>query len=461
MSLPKVAIVGRPNVGKSSLFNWLIGRRVAIVDPTSGVTRDRVAEILRLGERMIELVDTGGMGVEDKDGLTRQIEAQITAALEEASVILFVLDAHTGITELDRHVARRLARRDKPILSVINKCDSDSHVDQARADCARFGFPVLFCSTTANRNRAELQAAIAGALPEQATDAPAHVVMKIAVVGKRNAGKSTFINVLANSERVIVSEVPGTTRDSIDVRFEHHGQAFIAIDTAGVRKMKSLADSIEFYSFTRAQRTIRRADVVLLFLDASTSIGKVEKQLASFIVESHKPCIFVVNKWDLLLPRPTSEFDEYLTSSLPDLAYAPRAFLTARTGKNAQAVIDLAQALFHQATTRVSTGELNRIVHEATRQHPPPTRHNRAGRIYYASQVAVAPPTILLFCNSPSLFSNNYRRYLLGFLRDRLPFAEIPIKLAWRRRGGAGEESDTKAATTSSDEPGDDDVSLD
>lgn len=447
MAIPKVAIVGRPNVGKSSLFNWIVGKRLAIVDPTSGVTRDRLSFLAEIEGKFFELIDTGGMGVEDKDGLTKQIEGQIAAAIEEAAVILFVLDAHTGVTELDRYVAKRLRHCQKPILCVINKCDSAEYQAQGLAECARFGWRIVLVSTTTNRNRQDLISALAALLPEDSSEGNAEVVMKIAVVGKRNAGKSTFINTLANSERMIVSDVPGTTRDSVDVRFEHHGQAFIAIDTAGVRKMKSLADSIEFYSFARAQRTIRRADVVLLFLDAPTKLGRVEKQLASYIEDFHKPCVFVVNKWDLAVGMTTGEFSDYLDKSLPSMSYAPRAFITAKTGKNVQALVDLAQSLFKQAQERVSTAELNRVVREAVAHHPPPMRQNRNARIYYASQVATAPPTIVLFSNNPSLFSLNYRQYLLNWFRESLPFAEVPIRVEFKKR-------DSHVASKESEEPG-------
>lgn len=434
MPVPQVAIVGRPNVGKSSIFNWIVGKRLAIVDPTAGVTRDRAGYLCEQNGHFFELIDTGGMGVEDKDGLTRQIEGQIQSAIDEAAVILFVLDAHTGVTDLDHLVARRLKNTDKPILCVANKCDTLHYENQALAECGRFGWKLVLVSTTTNRNKEGLIEELIKVLPPASSGLDPAVAMKIAVVGKRNAGKSTFINVLANSDRVIVSDVPGTTRDSIDVRFDHHGQSFIAIDTAGVRKMKSLADSIEYYSYNRAQKTIRRADVVLLFLEAHAEIGKIEKQLASFVVENYKPCIFVVNKWDLSSGMATGDYDEYLSQVLPDLTYAPRVFITAKTGKNAQSVIDLAQSLYKQAHERVTTGELNRLVRETMEHHPPPMRENRSPRVYYASQVATAPPTIVLFCNSPRLFSDNYRRYLINRFRDALPFAEVPIKLALRKR---------------------------
>lgn len=440
MAVPKIAIVGRPNVGKSSMFNWLVGRRISIVEPTAGVTRDRVSRLAFIDGKGFELVDTGGMGVIDRDGLTEDIERQIRIAIDEADVVLFVVDAHTGVVPLDELVVEKLRHSRKPILCVANKCDTDKFTTLAQTEFHRFGFPIVFVSAINNRNKDELLAALAARLPavETADVETAEPIMKLAIVGKRNAGKSTFINCLAKRERVIVSEVPGTTRDSVDVRFEHNGKAFVAIDTAGVRKKKSLADSIEFYSFARAQETIRRADVVLMMLDAQTEVGKVDQQLAGYIVEHYKPCVFVVNKWDLMAPSPTEPFADYLDSIFPTMVYVPRAFVTAKTGKNVQAVVDLAQNLFHQSRERVSTAELNRVLEAALQKHAPPARKQRSGKIFFASQVDVAPPTIVLFCNDPKLFGPAYRRYLLGYLRDWLPFGEVPIRLDFRRRDSHG-----------------------
>ena len=267
MALPKVAIVGRPNVGKSSLFNWLANRRIAIVDPTAGVTRDRVSTLVEAGDRHFELVDTGGIGIEDVDNLTAEVEKQIALAIEQAHLILFVVDGRSGLAPLDEEVARRLRSVSQPILCVVNKCDSDS-IDPQSAEFYRLGPEKLICvSAQQNRNKDGLLRLISDRLPTvEDQPAPADVTMKLAIVGRRNTGKSTFINCLAESERMIVSEVPGTTRDSVDVRFERDGQTFIAIDTAGVRKKRSVATDIEFYSLARAERSIRRADVVLLFL---------------------------------------------------------------------------------------------------------------------------------------------------------------------------------------------------
>ncbi len=435
MAVPQVAIVGRPNVGKSSLFNWLAGRRIAIVDPTAGVTRDRLTALIKAGDRFFELVDTGGMGVQDVDNLTAQVERQIEAAIENAAVVLFVVDARAGLMPLDEEVARRLRYVTKPILCVANKCDSPE-IDPQAAEFYKLGRGKLICvSAQQNRNKKELLQLIGDRLPPAAEPDPnLEVAMKLAIVGRRNTGKSTFINSLAQAERVIVSEVAGTTRDSVDVRFEQDGKAFVAIDTAGVRKKGSVASDIEFYSMHRAERSIRRADVVLLFLDPRVRISKVDKQLAEYILQHHKPAVFVVNKWDLMAPMPTGKFAPYIRGTFPSLDYVPIAFITARSGRNVQAVLNLAQSLHKQAGARVTTGDLNRVLRMAIKQQAPPMRQNRRPKIFYATQVSVNPPTIVLFTNGPELFDNTYQRYLIKMFRDHLPFADVPIKLYLRHK---------------------------
>jgi GTP-binding protein len=443
VTVPVAVIVGRPNVGKSSLFNWLAGRRIAIVDPTAGVTRDRVSTLLPLDSRYIELVDTGGIGVADVDDLTDQIERQIALALDSADVILFVVDGRAGILGLDEEVARRLRSIDKPIVCVANKCDTEAVEPQA-AEFHKLGLgPVVYVSAQQNRGREYLSRLILERLPpaEREQEKPKDVALKLAIVGRRNTGKSTFINNLAESERVIVSEVAGTTRDSIDVRFERDGLTFLAIDTAGVRKKKSLQTDIEFYSLARAERSIRRADVVLLFFDAQNKVSKVDKQLAEYILEQHKPAIFVVNKWDLLTPLPTGKMGDYLRKTFPSLDYVPMAFVTAKSGKNVYAVLNLAQHLHKQASARVTTGDLNRVLREALEASPPPLRQNRRPKVYYATQAGTNPPTIVLFTNGPELFDNTYQRYLIKTIRDRLHFNDVPIKLYLRRRQRAEQPS--------------------
>ena len=449
MRVPKVVIVGRPNVGKSSVFNWVIGHRMAIVDPTAGVTRDRNSYLMEVGDRYFELIDTGGMGVDDVDGLTDQVEAQITSAIEDADVMVFMVDGHTGQAPLDNLVAdyiRDHNRRRVPILLVVNKCDNDRREQEAAAEFFQYGYDPILVSAKANRHRQRLINCLLDVLPENTGEPPKNVEMKIAVVGKRNAGKSTFINHLAQSERMIVSEVPGTTRDSVDVRFEHDGKSFLAIDTAGVKRKRAIADSIEFYSFTRAQRTVRRADVVLFFIDPTTRISKVDKQLANYVMEQHKPCIFVINKWDLYAAKTaTGSFDEYLDSTFPTLYFAPRVFTTATTGRNVKRLIDLAQQLFKQANERVTTGELNRVFNLAIERNAPPVRQNRRPKIFYVTQVGTNPPTLVLFCNAPKLFEPTYQRYLLNVCREELPFKEIPIKLYFRKRDSHTEQGDVDA----------------
>lgn len=450
MAVPKVAIVGRPNVGKSSLFNWLAGKRVAIVDPTAGVTRDRVTFLLERAGRYVELVDTGGMGNLDKDGLTDDIERQIQIAIDEASLVVFLVDAQTGLTEHDRMVARRLREFGRPVLHVVNKCDSPELQRQA-TEFYKMGRDLYFVSVRAGLGKEEVLDAIFEQTPIETEPDFRDVEMKLAVVGKRNSGKSTFINTLAQSERMIVSEVAGTTRDSVDVHFQHDGRTFIAIDTAGVRRAKSMSDSIDFYSYTRAQRSIRRADVVFHLMDASIPVSKVDKQLSGYIIEQAKPCVFVINKWDLVKDQTTTEeFNDYLNSEFSELTFAPRVFITAQTGKNMHGLIDVAVSLYKQGASRVTTGELNRLVEGAINTQQPPMRRNRRMKIFYTTQVAVMPPTLIFFCNDPKLVDPTWQRFLMNYLRDSVPYHEIPIKTFLRSRDKSRANSDS----TTTDLPG-------
>jgi GTP-binding protein len=435
MAVPVVAIVGRPNVGKSSLFNCLAGRRIAIVDPTAGVTRDRVSTLVEAGGRYFELTDTGGIGIEDRDNLTAEIEHQIGIAIDQAHVILFVVDGRSGLAPLDDAVAGRLRHVAKPIVLVANKCDTPE-LDPQAAEFHKFGLGPLVCvSAQQNRGKDRLFDLILERLPAaDSLEAPKETAMKLAVVGRRNTGKSTFINCLAESERMIVSEVAGTTRDSVDVRFERDGKAFIAIDTAGVRRERSLATDVEFYGLARAERSIRRADVVLMFFDARQRVSKVDKQLAEYILEQHKPAIFVLNKWDLMKPLPTGKMVDYVRATFPSLDFVPLAFITAKSGKNVHALLNLAQNLHKQASRRVGTGDLNRVLRAALEANPPPLRQNRRAKVYYATQVSANPPTIVLFTNGPELFDNTYQRYLLKTFRDQLGFSDVPIKLYLRKK---------------------------
>ncbi len=443
MSIPQVAIVGRPNVGKSSVFNWLIGQRLSIVDPTAGVTRDRVTFLLDLNEdadepKYVELIDTGGMGIVDEDNLSEHIEEQINLAIRSAQLVLFVVDARQGIAPLDEQVAQRLRKLTCPILLVANKADNDKEAWKAE-EFHRFGWGVISVSAQQKHGRIDLEDRIRETLDEHGLfDESAEVeepVMKLAIVGRRNVGKSTFINSLLNEERVIASDVPGTTRDSIDVRFEMDGKTFVAIDTPGFLRRKGVKSDLQYYSTNRAEKSIHRSDVVLLFFEASARIQAAERQLVGFIKEEMKPCIFVVNKWDLLFEKmPTETWAEYLRDAFPDLKYVPIAFITGQSGKNLKKMLNHAQMLFNQARQRISTASLNKLVAAALELNPPPLYMHHKAKIYYASQVSVSPPTIVCFCNIPEAFSAPYQRYLLGVLRDELPFGEVPIRLLFRKR---------------------------
>ena len=445
MPLPKVVIVGRPNVGKSSLFNWLAGRRIAIVDDVSGVTRDRVGTLVPTGDDesalYLELIDTGGIGMVDRDDLTEHVERQIQAALDEADLILFVVDCREGRMPLDEEVASRLRYVDKPVVLVINKAD-DPSMDPRGEEFYKLGRgKPVYVSTHQNRNKKALLDLIAQRLPSGNEGKPADEAMKVAVVGRPNTGKSTFVNTLARVERMIVSEKPGTTRDSVDVRFELDGLPFIAIDTAGVRRKAKIRDDLDFYSVHRAEKSIRRADIVLLFLDPTQGIARLDKQLADYIAKHYKPCIFVINKWDLMTNNPDgpssemmSKFAHSVQHAFRTMPYTPMAFITAKTGRNVKALLNLAQAMFKQAKKRVSTSALNKILRDAVAAHPPSMRENRTPKVYYATQVSVAPPTVVLFVNSPGLFEATYQRYLLNVFREKLPFRDVPIKLYLRAR---------------------------
>ena len=441
MGLPIVAIVGRPNVGKSSLFNALVGRRTSIVEPTPGVTRDRVSAICQIDDAFVELVDTGGYGIEDVDDLTEHVERQIMFAIRQAALILFVVDVRDGVVPLDQTMARLLREHHERVHLLANKTDAPTLEPQA-AEFHQLGYGHPLCvSATQKHGLTELRAVIVGRLKATEREAPAEPVMKIAIVGRRNVGKSTFINALAGEQRVIVSEVPGTTRDAVDVRFELEGRTFVAIDTAGVRKKSKIADSIEFYSFIRVQSSIQRADVVVLMFDASEPTVMVDKKLSAYLLESYKPVVIVVNKWDLAKGRAsTDDYGSYLTKTLPGLDFAPVCFVSANSGRNVMAAVETASSVFKQYRTRVSTGRLNRVVSEALAVRGPSAKRGSARpKVYFATQVADAPPTIALFVNRVSLISDNYVRFLLNRMREELPFGEVPIRLAVRshHRGSA------------------------
>jgi len=466
--MPRIAIVGRPNVGKSSLMNLLAKERVSIVDPTPGVTRDRVAAVVELfgpmqteDPKLVEVVDTGGYGVytaeggrfneigEDLARLSAPIEAQIDHAVRTADAVLFVVDAQTGLTALDETFAQILRRKasefgDVPVRVVANKTDGESWEPHAyEAAALGFGEPILVSAKNKFRRRVFLEELYELAPEESRHGNPDdNPEMRLAIVGKRNAGKSTFVNALAGEERVIVSEIAGTTRDAVDVRFEIDGRVCVAIDTAGLRKRKSIPDRIEWYARDRALNSVDRADVAILMIDATERLSQVDKNLSKELQERHTPTVIVVNKWDLAEGQigrhgrevTSEDYQKYLEKELLGLMRAPIVFASAKEGRGLTDIVKVAFELFEQASERVSTGELNRVMTEILNERGPSSKLGRHAKIYYVSQVATNPPTIVMVVNQADLFKPEYKRYLLNRIAERTPFTEVPVRLIIRDR---------------------------
>lgn len=445
--LPRLAIVGRPNVGKSTLLNRLCGSRVSIVEPTAGVTRDRVSVPSRIpthwGERWVEVTDTGGIGIVDRDDLGADVERQVAFAVELADVVLFVVDAREGLTPLDKAVADRLRGLAKPVLLVVNKVDAKG-VEWEIESFRRLGVGEgpFAISAQGGEGVHDLCLRISELLPGETSDlTPPPPVMKLAVVGCRNAGKSTLINAFAGEERMIVSEIPGTTRDSVDVRFERDGRTFVAIDTAGVRKKSKMQDAIEFFSDARSLKAIRRADVVVLLFDVFQPLSQLDKKLARYCVDHYKPVILAANKWDLVDgQKPREDFVEYVRKELSGMAHAPLVFMTAKESRGIGEVLRLAEEMWEESQIRVPTAELNRVLARAAESRSPSSQGHRV-RIYYATQIEGTPPTFVVFVNDKKLINKDYIRYLTHRLRDELPFKRVPLHLVLRDRERSEEDS--------------------
>lgn len=446
MSPPLVAIVGRPNVGKSTLFNRLIGQRVAIVEDTPGVTRDRLYGTCEWQGRTVTLIDTGGIVLDDKDPLVTQVRQQAEIAISEADAVLLLTDAQEGLIGADWEVAEVLRRAACPVFVVANKADTRS-IETHAAEFHALGLgPVYPISSVHGHGIGELLDALMEALPKTDPLEPDDETARLAVVGRPNVGKSSLINALVGEERVIVSPLPGTTRDAVDTEIEHDGQKAVLIDTAGIRRASKIQGSVEYYTFLRAKSAIERAHVGIVVIDAQAGLLDGDKRVAGFVHEAGRACVIAVNKWDLVDPRVASKgrasktlirsFSSHLAREMPFLKYAPHVYCSALHGFSILEVLETALEAAANHAFRVPTGELNRIIHGAVVTRPR-IQHGRQLRIYYATMPAVQPPTVVLFVNDPDLLHFSYLRYLENCIRESYPMTGTPIVFRIRRATGS------------------------
>ena len=439
MAKPIVAIVGRPNVGKSTLFNKLIGERRSIVEDTPGVTRDRIyGETEWCGKKLI-VIDTGGIEPKTDDIILKQMRFQAEVAIESADVIVFMCDVRTGLTADDRDIAVILQKSGKPIVPCINKCDSVGQPPFEFYEFYELGFECepIAVSSVHGSGTGDLLDAVLEKLPENIGEDEEDDSIKVAVIGKPNAGKSSIINKIIGQNRLIVSDIAGTTRDAVDTHIEIDGTKFTFIDTAGIRRASKINDKIERYSVLRAHMAVERADVCLIMIDAGTGITEQDEKIAGIAHEAGKASIVVVNKWDSIEKdnSTVNSFNDRIRTSLAYMPYAPIVYVSALTGQRINTLFDHIKYVYNQSTTRISTGMLNDVLAEATMKVQPPSDKGKRLKIYYMTQISVAPPTFVIFCNDAELFHFSYQRYLENCLRQTFGFNGTPIRLIIRMKG--------------------------
>ncbi len=434
-----VAIVGRPNVGKSALFNRLIGRRLAIVDDQPGVTRDRLYALAEWRGRTFTLVDTAGImpGVtEDDIGRATRVQAEVAA--KEADLLVFVVDAAAGLSPLDEDVVMIMRRTKRPVIVAANKAESPSAAAQIAGEFSRLGYgEPIAVSAIHGEGTGDLLDAIVRWLPPEDPAAEAGGELALAIVGRPNVGKSSLLNALLGEERVVVSDVAGTTRDAIDTFFEYRGLNIRLIDTAGVWKKPEAHGSIEYYASLRAISAIARCDIALLVIDSMHGVQGQDRRLAGLILEERKGLIIVGNKWDLV--REQGEFQqadliEAIHADLPFASFAPVVFLSAQTGRKLGSLMPAVSRVAENLDRRIPTPEINKIVRDAVLAHPAPTHGGKPLRIYYVAQVAHHPPLFAFYCNDPELVSSSYKRFIENVIRDQVDFEGVPIGLDFRAR---------------------------
>jgi len=439
MSKPVIAIVGRPNVGKSTLFNKLIGERRSIVEDVPGVTRDRIYGETEWCGRTFSVIDTGGIEPKTDDVILKQMRFQAEVAIESADVIVFMCDVRTGLTANDRDIAIMLQKSGKPIIPCINKCDSVGALPFEFYEFYELGFDVepIAVSSVHGSGTGDLLDAILEALPPQDEEEEEDDSIKVAVIGKPNAGKSSIINKIVGQNRLIVSDIAGTTRDAVDTHVENESGSFTFIDTAGIRRASKINDKIEKYSVLRAHMAVERADVCLIMIDGGTGITEQDEKIAGIAHEAGKASIIVVNKWDTVEKdnNTVNRFNEKIRTSLAYMPYAPIVYVSAMTGQRIHTLYDQIKYVHNQATTRISTGMLNDVLSDATMKVQPPSDKGKRLKIYYMTQISVAPPTFVIFCNDAELFHFSYQRYIENCLRQTFGFHGTPIKLIIRQKG--------------------------
>lgn len=434
--MPLVAIVGRPNVGKSTLFNRLVGRRKAIVDDMPGVTRDRNYETVTRFDAPFILIDTGGFEPVSEDRLLQQMREQSRLAMEEADVIIFLMDGRAGLTPSDVEVVEMLRRVKKPVFYVVNKVDGEKLENEA-ADFYTLGVDALHTiSAEHNRGVGDLMEEVVAALPNISNSAADEDITKIAVVGRPNVGKSSLVNRLLGFERVVANPTPGTTRDSVDTRFSCNKKRYLLIDTAGIRRKGKTTQKLEKYSVVDSLRSIERADVALIVINAEEGVTEQDERIAGYAYEAGKGCIFVVNKWDAVEKdnRTLGKFVEQIKTEFKYLAFAPIVFVSAKSGLRINRVMEEVERVMAQYTKRVSTADLNRVFSEAIDTHHAPLSHGRRVKFYYSTQVGTKPPTFIVFTNQPEGVHFSYERYLINTFREAFDFTGTPLRIIFRGR---------------------------
>ncbi|MCE9610602.1 MAG: ribosome biogenesis GTPase Der [Chthoniobacter sp.] len=456
-----VAIVGRPNVGKSALFNRLAGRKISIVHDQPGVTRDRITAKCKLGKTPFEIIDTGGIGGDVDASFTDQVHAEVEIALAASDLLLFVVDGQDGITPVDLELAKRLRRIDKPLILVINKIDHDKH-NNAPVEFSRLGFRTqIAISAEHNRGIGELVAGIQRDLPEEVESffPPAENAdqkpIKIAIVGRPNVGKSSLTNAILHDDRTLVSPISGTTRDAIDIPYERHGNRYVLIDTAGIRPRGKVDNVVEVFSVMRAESSIRRSDLCLLVIDATMGVTAQDKKIAGIIQEAKKPCVVAINKWDLI--KDQTEDKEALTAVLDRmkaelffLSYAPTMLVSAKTGAELTRLFKTIERVKSDAHQRIGTGVLNRLFTTTIALHPPTMRGGKRFKVLFVTQPEhdrpwpIPIPEFVLFVNDEKLLDDSYRRFIETHIREKAPYTGCPILFHFRARTPRDKQNETR-----------------